>query len=163
MKPKNWRIYYGPRPSYAHLGKLSDDTIRRQAGDYLDWLAKSRQWSKREASDYANAQPLGALVSSAAERDANVRQEEYLGDGVTIRTMRAVSAAAREHYAPEANKWQRFKDRPYSFSDDLPKSAGVTTYAVIVAGRCVNSFLSKARAKQWARAELAQSTYRKAA
>jgi hypothetical protein len=152
MKPKNWRKYYGyRRPTFTVVLSVAD--LAEKARAYVEWLAAARKCTKEEAGEYAYAQARGVVIEASNAIESDARAEEQLTWSYSIRTMKCATNGASDHYSPPhvnkkgeeiAGEW--FK---------LGRSAGVTTYAVMCDGRCVNSFLSKARAKQWtlARAE----------
>lgn len=145
-KTKTWRTYYGyRRPTYSEQGRLTDTQIRKQEKAYVAWLAKSRDLSKSEAETYARSQERGSLLSAITDHESNVRREEWVSPYCCIRTVRCFSAKAREEWNGE--EWVRFK-AGYSWRPSLPKSEAPTVYVVVVGGRHVDSFLSKARAKE---------------
>ena len=113
---------------------------------------------KRDAFDskvrsYIESTRREPLISATIERESTVREEDFIGPLCSVRTIRCASATAKEHYG-YPNWEQDSKLSWWKFGRDLPKFDAPTTYAVIVNGRCVNSFLSKARAKTWARAQM---------
>jgi hypothetical protein len=150
-KPKNWRTYYGYKPpSLRELGKLTPETVQRQEVDYVEWLAGARGLSKKKAEAYARSFRFGAgSVTSQEAREAAVRQEEYLPNGAIVRRVKCYSAGAQLHYGMSVPRyasgeprldWHRLAVKP-----DAP-----TTYAVLMAGRVVNSFLSRKAARDYA-------------
>ena len=64
MKPKNWRTYYWyKRPSLS--AKVPSRISARQAEDfYVQWLAKQRGWSEKEARNYALSQSAQTIISA---------------------------------------------------------------------------------------------------
>lgn len=158
MKSKNWRTYYSYRPqTLAQLGRLTDTDIKLQEKAYLAWLSEARGLSLKDAEKHARSQSPGALLSATIDRDPNARAEDWISSDCYIRTVRCHSANAREHWNPEKQEWDRFGGKY------LPKSDAPTTYAVILRGRCINSFLSKSVAREWAKDTLARPAARLAA
>lgn len=145
MKSKHWRQYYGYRPP-ALSYTAGERELARKASDYIDWLAAARGITPGEASHYAKSQPRGELIASEHAIESTVRTTEWLAGDCAIRTVRP--AGSREHYAP-AVMHEDGTELPASW-DRVPGGSIPTTYAVFVEGRCVNSFLYKQRAKQWA-------------
>lgn len=145
MKPKNWRRYWSYRPNwFVRYHTWTNDEVRDQEAAYIAWLAKARKWSKDKAERYARSQPTNTLISATNDREANVRTAEAVdfaefSPRCYIRTVRC--HYTKEHY--EFSRWMRYR------KPDAP-----TTYAVMLDGRCVNSFLSKAAAKRWTLAKL---------
>ncbi len=96
------------------------------------------------------SQPRGDLLDSQYLGESDACKAEYIGD-VTIRTVK--SWAGGKHYGAAAtNAWSGQRVNWFA----CPKGEGQTTYRVIVGGKIVDSFLTKARARDKA-AQLAKA------
>ena len=142
MKAKTWRQYYGYKPqTLADLARANDTDLKRQRETYYAWLINAGRVALSEVQSYIESTRREPLISATIERKSNVREEDIIGPLCSVRTIRCASNTTKEQYG-------------YFGWRHLPKSDTPTTYAVIVNGRCVNSFLSKARAKTWAHTQM---------
>lgn len=70
-KPRNWRQYYGSRPSRS----LTWAPYRLELGaeaEYVAWLAKERGWTRKEADAYCDAMDKRKLISQTTAADGPV-------------------------------------------------------------------------------------------
>ena len=61
MAKKPWRKYFWYRPTLPPV-RLSDDMIRRQEREYINWLAKVRGLSLYDAEKHARSGSYWALI-----------------------------------------------------------------------------------------------------
>lgn len=61
MKPRNWRTYFGYRPSRS-LSWHANDRNRDIERQYIDWLAAERGWSTQEARAHCEAMDKRTLI-----------------------------------------------------------------------------------------------------
>jgi len=140
-KRSNWRKRFGYRP--ASLSSVqSERDINRQITAYVEWLASARGIDKDAAREHAYSQPLGELISASEARASDACKVELLGFGVAIRTVKSWAGG---------KEWQFCK--LYDWSEPawnlirIHRNDSPTTYRVMVDGRMVDSYLSKARAR----------------
>ncbi len=148
-KRSNWRKRYSYRPTPIWRAASPDD-LQRQVNAYIAWLMDAYGVDETTASDHAMSQRRDDTVGAIVERESDACKAEHIGD-VTIRTVK--SWAGGKHYGAAAtNAWSGQRVNWFA----CPKGEGQTTYRVIVGGKIVDSFLTKARARDKA-AQLAKA------
>ena len=148
-------------PDYREPAWAGPDRAKRMASDYLAWLQEERGMSPKKAKQHVDAMqslpgasgdPVGLLNEDRGARESQARVEDWISNRVCIRTVRCWSATAKAEWGlvslfceESEPSWLRFG------KGHLPNGSAPTTYSLIVDGRCVDSFLSKDRAKARAR------------
>ena len=148
-------------PDYREPAWAGPARAKRMTSDYLAWLQEERGMSREDATRHvdvmrslpvASGDPVGLLSWDHGARESRARVEDWISNRVCIRTVRCWSATAKEEYGlfplafgkpVDAPRWARFG----AGWGSLPKGSAPTTYSLIVDGRCVDSFMSKNRAK----------------
>ena len=164
-------------PDYREPAWAGPARAKRMTSDYLAWLQEERGMSREDATRHvdvmrslpvASGDPVGLLSWDHGARESRARVEDWISNRVCIRTVQCWSATGKEEYGlfpvrcwsatakeeyglfplafgepVDAPRWARFG----AGWGSLPKGSAPTTYSLIVDGRCVDSFLSKNRAK----------------
>jgi hypothetical protein len=68
MKAKNWRTYYGYRPSRSLPTLPPWRPASEREREYFKWLAAERGWPVEEAASYARSQPRCGLILVVHDR-----------------------------------------------------------------------------------------------
>lgn len=75
-KPRNWRQYsgwYHPPGFRASAGNVAGNVVEIERA-YVDWLAKARGWSVKEAATYCDAMDKRRIISQVTAPDGPLQE-----------------------------------------------------------------------------------------